>query len=248
MLQFSCQLQLLFYLHSSFNCTIRNTIHNSICGCIQFRSVKWYIFVQLLSVLSKKQELLVLHFSCSQLPILPHGHLTFLHCVLHSLLTPLPILPHGQLCKLLTLAIIKPPSWERKNYNVLPKWTSYNASVNKRVETAPIPMSYLKKAQGFDAHIAYVVCNPARWVQACTHRSEADNQPRAGLDWVSGVLVINASTKPPSRRDNTTQHNTGWKPRWWSMAIRVGQNHFLPSAVVVGQNPQQSYFVLSPKQ
>ena len=199
--------QFYFSLHNSINFTIRNTIHNSICGCIQFRTVltisndtslcKCCLLCQ-----QKMQELLVLHFSCSQLPILPHGHLTFLHCVLHSLLTlssqfflmdsfasfllwPLSSLHHGK--------------GKLSSYNVLPKWTSYNASVNKRVETAPIPMSYLKKAQGFDA-----VCNPARWVQACTHRSEADNQPRAGLDWVSGVLVINASTKPPSRRDNTT--------------------------------------------
>ena len=36
-------------------------------------------------------------------------------CVALSSYPQLPILPHGQLCKLLTLAIIKPPSWERKN-------------------------------------------------------------------------------------------------------------------------------------
>ena len=93
MLQFSCQLQLLFYLHSSFNLTIRNTIHDSVCECIQFRTVvtisnDTYLCKCCLFCQQKMQELLVLHFSCSQLPILPHGHLTFLHCVLHSLLTP----------------------------------------------------------------------------------------------------------------------------------------------------------------
>ena len=77
------------------------------------------------------------------------------------------------------------------------------------------------------------------------HRSEADNQPRAGLDWVSGVLVINASTKPPSRRDNTTQH-------WEKIQVVVnghqsGPKPFLAFCCGGGSEPTTILFRVEPK-
>ena len=49
------------------------------------------------------------------------------------------------------------------------------------------------------------------FVGSSIHQSKANNQPRAGLDWVSRVLVINASTNLPSEQREGVSH-TGSKP------------------------------------
>ena len=111
--------QLFQFYHQKY---IRNTIHNSICEYIQFRTdyFKWYIFLQLLSVLSTKNA----RATCVALFLLsapnsPSWTFDFSPlCVALSSYPQLPILPHGQLCKLLTVAIIKPPSWKRKSDHI----------------------------------------------------------------------------------------------------------------------------------